>query len=604
MSRGFNSETDPRLLPPGNFSIFKNLSLRGGAIRPRAADAPYLPEPGSTEAFLLEQTGQAALAEVYDLGRDGGQAPLWAVAPFAGGEVRIHEVATGRSEALALPAPLTPRFCYFWRALGDNALLPGQSRAYAAAWRTPLGFESGLSGVFKIENDAHYFVYGSLTGNAPSWGQTLTNATLGQTLIAHGVEENPYTPDNGTVVFRLSEKSSSQDWMQGHSLSWEGGSATLLSGEMSCNVHPAFGAPQDPPPDATAWTLYALEEETGLWREVSRPLLDGGYPLEGTRVDNSAFPYRNLDQVEELVPYDGPLDLSGLPEALVSSLDGAQALAAHRGCLFVARGAQVLYSEPFGPRWFRSWASLNAGAGVLALVSRGAVVEVYTEASVLEIRGDAPNFELVDLGIRQGPVAPASVAVADDATFALFADGLYAYEGASLRNLTAGLHDGWLQTMIQPALAVAGTRLGVYYLVFPDGQALCYDWREDEWFYRSFSAGARGFCPLPRELGAALKEEGGGALLPEGGQGAVDWALEWPGGGDGLSRPAPGRVFLDAEGEIYVDLRVDGDSAGRFPAPRTPGFLRLPRARGRRWAVRLDGSGSSSDTLIRGVRHE
>jgi hypothetical protein len=574
------------------------MTLRTGAARPRNGDAVYTPEPGGVLAWKLSELGANAILEVHDAEREG---PLYVSVPTAGGTARIRELSSTRSEDLVLGSPLAARFAYFWRTVGGNGILQGRFRTYASAWVTGLGFVTGFSDVVKIENDALHLSYVTHTGQHLVTGGTVTNTTLGKTAVAHGVSTDPV---GGTTTFliRESEKSAPGAWASGNTVTWDGGSAALGGAEAPTDAQAFFLPPLSPPPEACGWVLYGLEEETGYWRRISNDEGEGGWPLgDVRRGDTTWFPFADDQGIHELSLYDGPLDLSGLPETLLPAIAEAHAATVHKGCLFVAEGEVIRYSEPFRPRLFRAWAKLNAGGTVLSLVSRSAVVEVYTALGVCEIRGDSPTFELCDLGIRQGPVAAASIVATEGGTFALYADGVYAYADGLLRNLTAGVHTSWIFSLERPEAAVAGARLGVYYLVAEDGEALCYDWRNDEWFHRKFSPPPLGFLPEPVHGAVAKTEET--CLIPEGGDGPVAWAVEWGGGGDGLSRPAPGRVFLDVDGEAWVELLVDGERVCRFPAPETPGYVRLPFARGRRWSICLDGVGCFADVAVKEVRH-
>jgi hypothetical protein len=595
MSRGWNTEADPASLPKGSHPVFTNLTLRTGAATPRSADATYLPPAGSAAEWRLAQLGVNSVTELYD---GDEQAPRSVAIPVESGDALICSVSDGVTESLTIAAPAGEPILDRPVGVITSGLFigVGESASYAMTWVSGMGHETGLSPVAKVQNDYLSIFITNLTGSLGSVGDVITNTSTGATAVIREVQlQSSY------YLVSDADKSDPATWTATQAVSWSNGSGTLEYNEAPAVIQPRFSAPQERPASVNGWNLYRLEEQTGYWRclnEASSPTA-----VDEARTDDTYFPFHDADQTRGLPFYPGPLDENALPETLVEEIAQASTSVWHKGCLFIAEGDQVRYSEPTRPRQFRTWARLNAGSTVLAMKSRAGVIEVFTTTSVREIRGDSPYFEIWELGVHEGPVAQGSIVATDLGTFALFDDGVYLYTGGRIRSLTAGTHTSWVRGLADPASALAGASHGVYYLVADGGECLAYDWEADEWFHRTFTAKPDGFHYV-EEVRALVAKVGENHLALEQSDAPVEWAIEYSRGGDGRLKRVPGRVLADAEGAINLELIGDGERVCRFPLTEVPGSVRLPPARARSWALRLDGTGTKNDTAIRELSHD
>ncbi len=266
----------------------------------------------------------------------------------------------------------------------------------------------------------------------------------------------------------------------------------------------------------------------------------------------------------------------------------------------VAEGNILRFSEPEQFRYFRSWAQIDAGEEILAVVSREEVAEVYTKSSVKYIVGAPPYFELRETGVTEGPISKESIVKTDVGTFALFADGIYLSRGGSRKNLTAGVNTPWLEAMTSPATAVGGASKGIYYLVDADGSSIAYDWEQGEWFSHPFPERPEGFLHIP-DTGLVARLPG----TPEthltvgtDSTTAVTWSISFAEHGDGRLRKPPSSLFLDIDGEMTMTFYTDGEATLIENIAETNHFP-LPIGRCRYWSLTLGGSGKKSDTEIR-----
>ncbi|TLN22734.1 hypothetical protein FDZ71_03275 [bacterium] len=288
---------------------------------------------------------------------------------------------------------------------------------------------------------------------------------------------------------------------------------------------------------------------------------------------------------------------------MLSGLSSVQALALHKGCLFVAQGSLIRFSEPENPRYFRDWGCMDALGEVLAIVSKGEIAEVFTKTAVKYITGSAPYFEIRDTSITEGPASASSIVKTDVGTFALFDDGIYVVNGQNRKNITAGMNTPFVEGLVEPQNAIGGASKGVYYLVDADGSCLAYDWEEDEWFFRRFDSRPLAFAYLDdaRGLVARLGGQTPTHLKIAASDEPVRWALSWPEKGDGKLRTMPSRLTVDCEGEMAFSYRVDGEILSAQPISGTA-EIPLPVARGRSAQITLSGENSPSGAAIRSAR--
>jgi hypothetical protein len=281
----------------------------------------------------------------------------------------------------------------------------GERAVYAVTWvGTVAGARSGFSPVFNFENTGYLAIHISMSPGlwiTPSPGDILTNSTKGDTAVVRDVVLLNYTLTERRfcVLIREEEKTANQSWAANDLVNWPGGpfnQGSLRRDETPTAVTPVLANAAALPAGVDGWALNRMEGSTGIWRET------GWTPAEPALSDSHYFPYEDAALTKLFKAWPGPLDNNYLPETLAQPFSEASALAVHKGCLFVAEGSLIRYSEAEQPRYFREWAALDAGGQVLAIISRDEVAEVYTPTAVKYLTGSAPYFELRETGINEG----------------------------------------------------------------------------------------------------------------------------------------------------------------------------------------------------------
>lgn len=606
---GLRTEPHRRTLRNGEYSVFRNLEAEGGSLRPIGSDESYT--PAAEVEFLYESLGARAVQEL-DFGPEDGT--LFAYAPYAGGPTILRDAA-GTEEPIAIPAPgVQASFWYFSYALLPGGPAPGETATYAAVYRADgltSDYQSGFGGVEPVEvtNDAVLLPHGVITGAQPNQGDTITNTTQGRSAIVHS---SSYTGSAGILVIRESEKNLASTWQSGDALTWAGGSTTMTADEQLPSpgvsyARPGFVEPAETPPaGATGWELYRLHTD-GNWYSI----LEGGYPLDGTpRYDTSAFPYKTKDQNLFLPAYPGPVDSDGIVEELIAPPD-AQFVAEHAGSLFLACGRYLYPSERLQYRQFLDRSRLDAGADIVALVSRGDFLEVYTAESVRLLFGDYPHQYFRKTSVLAGPTSPMHVAgasvgswvfVPDDETPILALLGPKGWEYVS-----RGENSPWLRQITSPAQVVVGAGEGRVYVcdpsVQPDGtyRALVFDWVRKEWREQTFAAHPLGFRYDEANRVMVFRSAVGEFTQVGTGSGDRSWAFEPAEEGTAFPHSPPERLYLDADGFVdlafYVDDELEhfAEIPSGFEVRETP----LPELQGRRFRYLFSGTGSRTDTEIR-----
>ncbi|TAL17049.1 hypothetical protein EPN96_06630 [bacterium] len=613
MAKGYCTELDPRVMPPGLFPEFTQLTLRGGVLRPRPSDEAYTPAPGSLEEWKLGKLGQSRVAEVYS---SEAAKSFYVHTPKGGGTPRIYDHESAAEADLVLPTPGdAPALAEGHSSVGFTATgygpeadvtgsVPAGERAvYAKTWvGTVAGARSGFSPVFNFENTGYMAIYIRMAPGLwlpPVAGDILTNSTKTDTAIVRDIALLNYSMTERffCILIKDSEKTANQLWATNDIVTWPGGpfnQGSLKRDETPSAVTPTLANGTAFPAGVDGWALNRMEGSTGIWRET------GLTSTETELSDSDYFPYEDVGLTKLFKAWPGPLDNNYLPETLAGPLLAAQTLAVHKGCLFVAQGSKIRYSEAEQPRYFREWAALDAGGEVLAIISRDEVAEVYTPTAVKYLTGSAPYFELRETGINEGPVSGDSIVQTDIGTFALFDDGLYLVRNSNRENVTSGVNTPFIEGLSDRGSAVGGASRGVYYLVDADGSCLAFDWEEEEWFRREFPARPEGFLYLddPRSLVAKLPGSPDYFRKVASGTGSVLWSALWPEKGDGKLRPAPSAAVIDSEGEMTFTFLVDGEVESVMAAGGAE-EMPLPLARGRYVSFMLSGEGSGVDTAIR-----
>jgi hypothetical protein len=479
-------------------------------------------------------------------------------------------------------------------------------------WLQEGHFAYGLGPTANVQNDSLRVSVTVDTGVVPEDGATITNSTKSATAKYRG-----NSGGSGPVYLFFineSEKSTEDVWENTDSLTWTGGTGTMGADEIKNDVEssgfywlrPVFSAPASPPAGIDYFMLFRLEENTGYYRAlVDREDWDTTWSVSGEALDMSFFPYDHssgdtYENPGELLPlWPGPYDADGLPETIMDALDSVQSVAWHKNCLFAAEGNIIRMSEPEKPCYFREAFSLDAGDDVLKMVSRDELLEVYTPTGIKYVVGASPYFELRETGITEGPVSRDSIVKTDVGTFALFDDGLYVVTGTARRNLTAGVNTPWLKAMAGAGDSVGGASQGIFYLCDTNGDVLAYDWDQDEFFNRTFSAQPAGF--FYSDDRRALVAKVGGAFYEVGSSvSSIAWAISFGKQGDYRHRPVPGFASIDCDGEMILSVRVDGSLVRSYALDGTED-VPLPIDRGRFYQLGLSGTGTEADTEIRSL---
>lgn len=355
--------------------------------------------------------------------------------------------------------------------------------------------------------------------------------------------------------------------------------------------------------DMIKWALYQLDPISSKWlRHAQADFFTDDITA------SQFFPYES-DEVTFLPEWPGPVDATGDPVNMVTRDDIKSATEAtclpievHKGCLFIAVGDKIYFSEPEQPRYFRENSVVQSISPVLKMVSRDEILEVYTDGAVKYIIGNAPYFEIRETGINEGPISRTVVAKSDIGTFALFEDGLYLCNGASRRNLTAGNNTSWIRD--HRAKLTSGTMFsgkGVVYLLDTDGEALCYDWEHDEFYNRSFEiySDKTAFYVESQKSLVYWKTVDSYASI-ETSDSAVSWAVKWKQIGSGKLRPTPVRTFIDADttNGFLLSFYNENDQVDTF-AVDGPREYTLPAGRARFYSFRASGSDKSTEMTFR-----
>jgi hypothetical protein len=608
MPRGLNTEVEERLLGQFQYPEFSQVTVAGGVTRPRGSDASYTPAGSSLDEWMGARLGADDFTRVYSI---EAEQEYYAFCDKDGGKLQMYD-PIGLSTFDALPGEVAekPVFGGWESTLAKDGLLWGTSGIYAMAWTKDGHFVYGLSDTLTVKQDAVRLTITVDTGTAPADGVTITN-----TAKSNATAKKRGSTGAGAYWFiSKSERSTATTWQNTDTLTWSGGTGHLDADEADVDtdlydgwIRPYFLAPASPPAGVTHYMMFRLEDSTGYYRALWKKSAFGTvWAVAETSRDAVFFPYMHdtgdtFDSPGPLLPlYPGPYDKDFVPETTLYSMDSAQAVAWHKNCLFVASGNIIRASEPEKPCYFREAFSLDAGDTVLKMVSRDELLEVYTPTAVKYVIGAAPFFELRETGISEGPVSKDSIVRTDVGTFALFDDGLYLISGSTRRNLTAGNNTPWVYALTTPGSAVGGASQGIFYLCATDGTVLAYDWEQDEWFNRTFTAQPVGFFysdtrrALVAKVSSALLEVGSGVA-------AVTWSLAYPTQGDYRSQPIPGFASIDCDGAMVLKVYVEDDLV-RSLAVSGSEDVPLPVERGRFYQLKLSGSGTKANTSIRSMR--
>ncbi len=595
MSRGLNTESDPRHLPQSNYPEFTQLTGRGGVIRPRLGDVDYTPQPGSIAEWQLEKLGDNDVARAYSADTE---AEYMVYAPSAGGTPEVYDHSNTTATELLVEEPDTAPVLLYWHSGWLNStsgLAAGESGTYTLAYTDNIaGYVTGLGSPVKFTN-----TFKQINTSVPDsvdvpYGTKITNSTKsGDEAYVRGY--GFWATGLHAFLIDTTEQTGSSTWESGDTIVLEGiGTYTLagLDNYYDVYAYPYFSIPATKPAGC-ATLLYRLDNTAGFYHRVG----EESAALVKDTDSSPDFPYKTDGSFLERWP--GPLDLNYLPEQLVGSLDNAKVVGVHKGCLFLAEGSTLRYSEPEQFRYFRKSFNLDVGDTILKVVSRRETAEIYTPTTVKYLVGNPPYFELREIGITEGPVSVGSITTTDTGTFALFDDGIYLLDGSARKNMTAAINSPYIEKLDNPHTTIGGASQGIYYLVDENGGCLAYDWEQGEWFFRQFTAQPQAFLYIDnaRSLVAKLPDrfKAIGTQPTE-----TAWALTTGETGDGRLRPTPPKVFVDMDGEIILEFLIDGSSVCSYPI-QGPQEVNLPVDRGYYYQVRLTGSSGPEDTEIRNV---
>ena len=455
----------------------------------------------------------------------------------------------------------------------------------------------GISDVAQLDSKNDTWAYCPLSGGEITYRDG-SGQTGPMTLPApDGAPQNPTLASSGTGIVNGGSRTYTAVWtasLGGFTTSI--GPTVTVNNSTGSTAQVTLDPPANPPTGAGGWRLYALEENTAIWRLVGEADLATGI----TDANSDA-------NLANLLAYDAPLDPNGDPEVLVQ-VGNCQAVATHKGCLFAAEGTLIRYSEGVEHHWFRDWCSLDAGDTVQALISWDEVLYAFTPRGVYAVVGNPPYFEIRQIPKTQGPVARLSIVDTEAGVFFLGDKGIYLFRGDRTTPVTVGSNTPWIEQISDPASCVAGAVNDAYALVDPTPQSdgkyrvLRYDWVRNEFReYRiSFLPAGFRFDSAGRRL---VARAGSTYYAWEGGLDAVSWYFEYRTIGGECIKRLPMCLCVDMEGNATLRLYVDDQELWSTQLSG-PGRVRLPRARGRRWYVSLEGSGGQNDTLIRAVKYE
>lgn len=588
--KGLNLEADPRRLPRGEHPQFRALTVRSGAMLPRRGPVAYVPEVDSLEEWILGKVGSAAFAQV-----PYGETTKTVFADDADRVPKTRD-ADGTERPLAIEAPATaPSLAQVQRTLGDG-LIPGETRTYAAAWLLD-GVSTEPGETVELEQTAYRVNYTTGNGTQPVLGETMTSGAKSAVVQQVQVGSGTWAGGDavGTIVLDEGDLFADLD-----SLTFSGGAtATASSDEIALeNAILALSEPSGAPADADGWVLYALD--------------DAGYYH---RLDDAALgaTIRDLSSAADLLAlptYAGPLDNDYVPETLLAPT-AADGFVAHKRCLFLWDGALVRYSEGDAPRQFRENATLHFGANVLAMVSRGEVVEVYTSAGMRYIVGEPGLFEYRETQIGESIVNRASLWPTEKATAAVFPDGLYQVTTPKRASLTVNQATPWFEAITDPDGVVVGASEGIFYVA--DGtRCLALDWEAREFFDLELPAAASGFYWSAVQKALVLVTAGAYYLMEQGTD-PVEFALQGPTMGDPSQfLPLPAALLVLAKGpmtlEVYGEF-YDGEESDAellYQDVLIQGVTRypLPAEAVQSWFWVLTGSGTRDTHKIVAVEVE
>lgn len=592
--RGLNTEIDPRQLgrlKQGGFAQYMNLTMRSETMVPIAGDGTH-----TSPTFAETNLGTLIVSEPFSI---SGTAGFQAYVALAGGTVTLRD-GTGATSPIAVAAPGTIGFSSFGFnvTLGSNGIPWGSTRTYAGAWAGAGGYISGLSPILEVTNNAYRQQASAGSGAVPVYGETFSVGTGTATYLGgvgaswSGGETIFYSPP-GTFASGATATFAS------------GGAAVLYGSEATAAfVLPSLqvGTGTAPPTGMTAAALYGLAN-SGIYYRT-------GTGASGTNALSDTTYFESLLDADRqaLVPYEGPLDANGLPETLVVP-GTCQTLAIHKGCLFVAESNLLKWSEGaitgVEYRWFREGFGIDCGGTIWSLVSRGELLEVFTDKGIKYIVGNAPYFEIRDSQIHEVAVSRYSIVGTDIGTFYHAADGLRLLTAAATKLLSQGWNTPWFEDIAAPGSTKAGASKGKYYLVDATGRCLMYDWEGEEWQERTFATQPSGFLWSATDLHLVAKVSSSYVAVEDAPLTAVSWIVQRPTRSGAKNSPIPSFFWLDNVGPCTVKVYVDDVLTGTIPvAYTTKGRIRLPRARGVAWYMTIEGTGTAETSAIRSLQME
>lgn len=620
MPNGLNTELSPRLLPQLSFSEFTQCTVRGGVLSPRAGNVAYVPTPSSLEEWLLTQIGTNDTVRVYS-NIDAQEYQVYT--PVAGGTIKIIDAPSGTAEPLVLAAPTSAPAIVEWSAsntpgsvgvdpvpssTGDGLASDATAQFASAVTTTTTidGYYSGLSDVLDVKNETTLisFTVAMSPAQKPAIGATVTNTTKSETATVVGYSSVPSPIGYTDLLIDSKSSGKTQTWQDTDTITsaspaW---SKTMAGDEVRGEANPTFEVNYTPgEAEATKWALYRLNTD-GFWYLVPNEL--GSNP--DVLADNIKQEYVDsrdnaIDWPGTYAAWPGPYDNNYLPEDVIGAFTTAKVQTVHKGCLFIAEGDQVRFSEAEQPRYFRDKFSLDAGNTILKIVSRGEIAEIHTPTDIRYIVGNSPYFEIRDTVATEGPVSKESITPTDVGTFALFDDGIYVVEGTQRRNITRGVLTPTIEALTSASGTVGGASKGIYYLVDTDGSGVAYDWEQDEWFAFDFGTQPTGF--LYSDSARALIAKISGAYQAIGnGTTATAGAATWKEFGDGRLRKFQTRVHVDATltSEVLMQFKADGSVLSGYPIDE-PGEFPMPIDRAKFWAIRMSWTAKPSEVAIRSV---
>lgn len=601
--RGYNSEIHPTRqsgLKEPAFPQFQNVTLRESVITPVAGDGTH-----GTPTFAEESLGTYVVSQPFAIaGTTGFQAYVAA----SGGTVQFRD-ANGTTSPIALPTPATAQVHGtngLGYTLGSNGIPWGETRVYSLSYMMGTDTHFGLSPVVEVTNDAYKVgIYGTnATGAAPIYGETFTVGTAGTATVLGVTSRSAWGTDVVVLLYTPPGTFASGDVATFAS----GGVATFDSGEATAAfVLPSIDSGTSLPSGADRLALFGLAN-SGIYYLLGRS------GTSATVLSDTSYFGELLDSDRQpLQPYAGPLDANGYPEPLVVP-GTCQTLVLHKGCLFVAEGNLLKWSEAaisgVEYRWFREGFGIDCGGTIWALVSRGELLEVYTDKGVRLVVGSAPYFEVRDSQMHEIAISRWSVVGTDIGTFYHAADGLRLARPTSIATmesklLSKGWNGPWFDGLVDPPDTVGGASKGVYYIVDSDGACLAYDWEKEEWRTRSFDSRPLGFSWSETELHLVAKVGSEYVAVESEADTAVDWLVQYPSRPGSKNRPIQSKIWLNNVGPMSVKVYVDDDLVRTIPvAYSARGRLRMPMARGSGWYLTIDGTGTRETNKILGVEDE